>query len=131
MLKVKIKFSNIFSLIKCSLLGVVFTLLGTVLFAVVLKWVDLSNLAIDYINNAIIGLSILFMIMCMNKMSIDSLIRRSLFAGLLYGLISFLIFSILNGGLVWDMSMILDIIYTVIVSLISAIIIKVFRKKSI
>ena len=89
MLKVKIKFSNIFSLIKCSLLGVVFTLLGTVLFAVVLKWVDLSNLAIDYINNAIIGLSILFMVMCMNKMSIDSLIRRSLFAGLLYGLISF------------------------------------------
>jgi len=131
MLKVKFKFSNIFSLIKCSLLGVVFTLLGTLLFAVVLKWVDVSSLAIDYINNAIIGLSILFMIICMNKMSVDSLILRSLFAGLLYGLISFFIFSILNGGMVYDMSVIFDITYAIIVSLISAVIIKIFRKKTI
>ncbi|MBR2969482.1 MAG: hypothetical protein IKC49_00305 [Clostridia bacterium] len=130
MLKVKFKFSNIFSLIKCSLLGVVFTLLGTVLFAVVLKWVDVSSLAIDYINNAIIGLSIFFMIMCINKMSVDSLILRSLFAGLLYGLISFFIFSILNGGMVYDMSVLFDITYAIIVSLISAVIIKIFRKKT-
>lgn len=131
MQKVKLNFSNLFGLIKCALLGVVFTLLGTVIFAIILKWVDISSLTIDYINNAIIGVSIFFMIMCVNKVNASKLLSRSIFTGLIYALVSFLIFSILSGGIVWDMTTIFDISYAEIVSLISAVIIKLVRKKSI
>ncbi|MFQ6752011.1 MAG: hypothetical protein ACLRFL_00400 [Clostridia bacterium] len=130
MQKVKFNFSNLFGLIKCSLLGVVFTLLGTVIFAIVLKWVDLSAVTIDYINNAIIGISILLMIMCVNKMSQSKLLTRSILAGVIYALVSFLIFSILRGGIMWDMTIIFDLFYAVIVALISAMIVKLVRKKA-
>lgn len=130
MQKVKFNFSNLFVLIKCSLLGVVFTLLGTVIFAIVLKWVDLSAVTIDYINNAIIGISILLMIMCVNKMSQSKLLTRSILAGVIYALVSFLIFSILRGGIMWDMTIIFDLFYAVIVALISAMIVKLVRKKA-
>ena len=56
MVKVKgVKIFNIFKIIKCCLIGVLTTLLGVVVLAVVLKFADLSTSAIGYINNIIKG----------------------------------------------------------------------------
>ncbi len=131
MQKTKLKFQGLFSVIKCCLLGIVFTLVGTVVLAVVLKFVDISSGIIDYINNAIKGLSIFFMLLCMRKVNNERLFSRSILAGLLYAGLSFIIFSALNGGFIFDLSIVSDVVFALIVSIISAVIINLFQKKSV
>jgi len=131
MQKTKLNFQGLFSVIKCCLLGIVFTLVGTVVLAVVLKFVDISSGIIDYINNAIKGLSIFFMLLCMRKVNNERLFSRSILAGLLYAGLSFVIFSALNGGFIFDLSIVSDVVFALIVSIISAVIINLFQKKSV
>ena len=129
MQKVKVNFSGLFSLIKCCLLGIVFTLLGTVILAIVLKFVDMSSNIIDYINNAIKGLSIFFMLLCVKRTSTDKFFLRSIITGIIYACLSFVIFSLLNGGFSFDISVISDLLFAVIVAIISSVIINLLSKK--
>ena len=53
MQKVKFNFSGLLTIIKCVLIGVISTLIGIVLFSVVLKFADLSGIIISYVNDII------------------------------------------------------------------------------
>ena len=130
----KVKSLNKFglgSIIKSCLLGIIVTLIGVVVFAVVLKFTDLNTNVISWINNVIKAISIFIVILSIKKYGSEKLLLKSIVAGVLYALISYLIFSFLNKSFTINMSLVYDIIYAVIVSVIASIIINLFSKKTV
>lgn len=118
------------SIIKCCMIGILVTFVGLILFAVVLKFVDLSSNIIGYINDALKAISIFVMLFCIKKTNGDKLIIKSIFAGLLYAVLSLIIFAILNKGFAFNMTILYDILFALIVSIIVAIIINLIHKKN-
>ena len=118
------------SIIKCCMIGILVTLVGLILFAVVLKFVDLSSNIIGYINDALKAVSIFVMLFCIKKTNGDKLIIKSIFAGLLYAVLSLIIFAILNKGFAFNMTILYDFLFALIVSVIVAIIINLIHKKN-
>ena len=117
---------NIF---KCCLLGIVITLLGIVILAFILKFVDLSGVTINYVNNTIKGFAIFIMMLCIKKRNSDKLLLKSVFAGIIYAVLCFIIFSILNGSFVLDMAFVYDLLFSVVVAVIATIIINILKRK--
>ena len=131
MQKIKFNFSNILTLVKCALIGLVATLLGIVVFSVTLKFADLSNLVISYVNDIIKAFSIFIMVMCIKRKSGDRLMFKALFAGIIYAILSFVIFSILNGQFVLNMTFVYDLLFAVIASAIVSVIINILNNKKV
>ncbi len=126
-----IKLSGLLGIIKCCLIGIIATLIGTVIFAFVLKFANLSSTIISYINDVIKLFSIFIMITCIKRSGGDRLFLKAIFAGLIYALLSFVIFSILNGGFVFDLSLIYDLLFAIIVSAIVSVIINILNRKNV
>ncbi len=132
MQKIKsVKVGGVLLILKCCLLGIVATLLGTVLFAVLLKFVDISTWLIAYINDAIKILAIFFMVLCLKKSNAEKLLLKAVFAGALYAVLCFIIFSILNGGFAFNLSFIYDILFAVISSAIVSVILNLLSRKTV
>ncbi len=125
-----IKLSGIMPILKACLLGIVTTLLGIVIFAVVLKFADIPSGVVSYINDVIKALSIFVMVFFIKKMSGEKLLIKALVGGLLYAVLAFVIFSILNGGFSFNMSFVYDLLFTLIVSVVVAVILNVIGKKN-
>ena len=122
--------SSFISILKCCLLGIVATLVGTVLFAVVLKFVDLSSVVISYVNNVLKAIGIFFTMICVKKSNDGKLILKAVLAGVLYAILSFVIFSLLNGKFVFNLSFLYDLLFAVVVACIVSVIVNLtFRKK--
>ena len=122
--------SGILNVIKCCLVGIVTTLIGIVFFAIVLKFADFSSTIINYVNNVIKTLSIFIMVLCLKRRGEDKLLIKSIIAGTLYSLLSFIVFSIINGGFDFNLSLLYDSLFAVIVSVIAAVIINItFKRK--
>lgn len=129
MQKIKsIKFSGLLTIIKCCLIGVISTLIGIVIFAVILKFADLSTIVISAVNNVIKIFSIFIMMTCIKRAMGDKLFIKSILAGVIYATLTFMIFSILNGGFVFDFSFVYDLLFSVIVSAIVSIIINILNR---
>jgi len=130
MQKVKSFNSNgVVNILKCCLLAIIITLLGIVVLAFVLKFVDLSSVAINYINDVIKGLAIFIMMLCIKKRNPEKLLLKSIFAGIIYSVLCFVIFSILNGSFILDMAFVYDLLFSIAVALIVTIIINILRRK--
>ena len=127
----KNKLKNTFSIIKASLIGVVVNLLAVLIFAIVLKFAHLPLNIISYVNNGIKILSIFIMVVFLKKFSTGNLFISSLLSGVLYALLSFFIFSILNGGIVLDMTTLYDVVFAVIASIATSIIVNVLKRKNV
>lgn len=123
------KFSNLFSIIKCCLIGIVATLVGTVILAIILKFTDLSSNIINYINAVIKMIAIFITISCVKKVSSEKLFIKSIVAGLIYAVLSFIIFSILNGGFSFNLSILYDVLFALIVAIIVSVILNLFSRK--
>lgn len=130
MQKTKFNFSGLLSIIKCVLIGIITTLIGIVIFSVVLKFADLSSMVISYVNDVIKGFSIFIMVMCIKRKGEGNLLIRALIAGAVYAILSFVVFSILNGGFVFDLSFVYDLLFAVIVSAIVSVIINILNRKN-
>ena len=126
-----IKWSFILNILKCCLLGIVVTLIGIVIFAVVLKFVDLNSTVISYVNDIIKGVSIFIMMLCIKKLGEEKLLIKSIFAGILYAVLSFIVFSILNGGFAFNLAFIYDLLFAVIVAVLISIIFKILQTKTV
>ena len=124
-----INWSGFLSILKCCLIGIVVTLIGIVFFAIVLKFADLNSTVITAVNNIIKALAIFFMVFFLKKSGNGKLIVKALVAGLIYAVLSFLIFSIMNGGFVFNLSILYDLLFALIVSVIAAVILNLTRKK--
>lgn len=128
----KVKSSNssaILSILKCVLLALVITLVGIVILAIILKFRDLSTTFINTINNIIKGLAIFFMVTCVKRTSGEKLLAKAVVAGVLYSVLSFIIFSILNGGFTFNLSVLYDLLFAIITAIIASIILNLLTKR--
>ncbi len=126
-----INWNNILKLLKCALVGIVATLIGTVIFAFVLKFANLTTALIGHINNLIKVASIFVMVTCVKRCLNEKIMLHSIFAGIIYAILSFIVFSIANGSFVLDLSFLYDFLFVVIVSVIISVIINLISKKSV
>lgn len=122
---------NIIGILKCCLLAILITLIGIIVLAVVLKFADLKSVVINYINDIIKGVAIFVMIVCLKKSGEEKLLLKSIISGALYAVLTFLIFSIFNGGVTFNLGFVYDLLFAVIVAVISSIIINILKRKSI
>ena len=122
--------SSVISIIKCCLLGLIVTLIGTVLLAVILKFADLNSTIICYINDVVKVVAVFIMVLCIKKNSPEKLLIKSIFAGILYAVLTFVIFSILNGGLAFNLGFVYDLLFAVIVAMIASVILNILNRKA-
>ena len=130
MQKTKFNFSGFLSIIKCVLIGIISTLIGIVIFSVVLKFADLSSMIISYVNDIIKAFSIFIIVMCIKRKDGNKLLVKAIFAGAIYAVLSFAVFSILNGGFVFNMTFVYDLLFALIVSAIVSVIINILNHKN-
>ena len=128
--KISLKNSNLLIYTKAIFLGIIVSLIGLLAFALVMKFVILSDNFISAVNQGIKAVSLFIAIKYVSKFYTDKLIVRSLVIGLLYAIFAYLIFSILNGSFVFNMGTLTDILFAVITAFICGIIIKLlFNRK--
>ena len=127
----KIKLKNLFTIIKGALIGVVVNLVAVLIFALVLKFVNLPLNIISYVNNAIKVLSIFVMILFVKKSSSGNLFVSGLLSGVLFEVLSFAIFSILNRGVSFDATTVYDLIFAVVVAVVASVVINVLKRKNV
>lgn len=130
MQKIKSLNFGFMSIIKSVLIGIVTTLIGVVIFAVVLKFVDVPSNMVNYINDVIKCVSIFVVVMLLKKVDSQNLLLRAVAAGCLYAILSFVIFSILNGGFDFNLSILFDLLFALIVSVVAAIMVNLTRKRN-
>ncbi len=123
--------SHTLAIIKACLLAIVITLIGVVILALILKFTDLSSNFIGYINDVIKALSIFVMVLFIKKWTEGNLLIKSIIGGLLYAILSFVIFSILNGGFAFNMSFVYDLLFSLIASMIVAVIFNIIGRKNV
>lgn len=126
-----LNFSGVLSIIKSALLGVIFTLIGIVIFSVVLKFVDISSSIISYVNDIIKAISIFLMALNIKRKNGEKFLIKTIFSGVVYALLSFIIFSIFNGNFSLNLSFLFDLLFALAVSFIVAIIINVLNRKAV
>ena len=124
-----IKFNGFWGMIKCALIGVVATLIGTFVFAFVLKFTNLSSSFINTINNFIKAISLFVALTCATKLS-GKMIFKALFIGVIYSLSTFALFGIFNGRLSFNLGNVYDLVFAVITSVALAVIINLLSRKT-
>lgn len=130
MKKLKLDFSKVGLYVKVALIGIVSTLVGVLIFSVVLKFIDVSSKAISYINDLIKGLSIFVMVLCLKKASENNLLIKAIITSVIYSILCYIVFSILNGKLVFNMSLIYDILFGAVVAVIVSVIVNILKRKT-
>lgn len=126
-----VNFDSFINILKSCLLGIVATLLGIVVLAFVLKFVDLSSSTINYINNIIKGLAIFVTMLSIKKHNSNKLMLKAVVAGILYSIISFVVFSILNGEFSLNLSFFYDLLFAIIVAVAITVILNLLKKKTV
>ena len=124
------KSGAILAIIKSCLFGLIVTLIGTVILAVILKFADIPNKIVSYLNDIIKAVSLFVVVLFLKKSSSDKLLLRAVIAGVVYWVLSFIIFSVLNGGFSFDLSILFDLLFAIIVSVVATIMFKLTSKKT-
>ena len=126
-----INWSDVVAVLKACLIGIVATLIGVVVLAVVLKFADLPTKYVSYINDIIKILSLFVVIWIISRRTNGKLLIKAVFAGVVYSLLTLIIFSALNGGVQFDASIIYDLLFAVISSVIITIILNLISRKTV
>lgn len=121
--------SVILNVIKGAFWGVAFSLVCVLIFAFIIKFTSISESAIQPVNQVIKGASILFACFIVGKKIKQNGWLIGLLTGLLYTVLSFLIFSILDGQFTFGLNVLNDVIFGSIMGLIAGIICIGLRKK--
>ena len=117
------------SIIKGTLMAISISLIGICIFAFILRFFDISVGLIKPINQIIKILSVLFGVFYGLKKTTEMGLISGFAIGLLYTIIAFVIFSILNGGFSFDSTLINDVIFGAISGSISGIVVVNVKKK--
>ena len=110
------------NVIKGTLIALVVSLIGILLFALIIKLTDMSNNLISPINQVIKILSIFIGVMCALKHNKNKGLINGLLIGLLYTIMAFVIFSLLNKNFCFDKSLFNDLLFGCIAGVICGII---------
>lgn len=125
----KISLSSIVNIVKASLMGVIVSILLVLIFAFVLKFVDLGSGMISMVDQIIKIISILIAIVMLNKGDGEHLLIKGLLVGAVYSILTFVVFSALNGGFNLNPAIFTDIVFSALVGGVWAIIINLFKRK--
>jgi putative membrane protein (TIGR04086 family) len=109
--------------VKAILISLAISLVGVLFFAVILKFVDINTTWILTINQVIKIISILIAFFFIRK-KVKLNWWKGLIFGLIYALITFLIFSLLSGSFSFDTNLLHNIIFSSIIGMICAIIVR-------
>ena len=124
-----INLTTVANIVKASLIGVVVSILLVLVFAFVLKFVDLSSNTISIVDQIIKIISIFVAITILNKINGESLLVKGFATGAIYSIITFVVFSILNGGINFSIAIFTDILFSSLVGGACAITINLIKKK--
>lgn len=114
--------SFLLAIIKGSLVALCISLVGILIFAFILKFANISDGAIRPINQIIKGVSVLVgVFVAMRKVDKMGLIG-GLLIGLLYTIIAFVVFSILDGNFEFNLTLLNDLLFGGIMGAICGII---------
>ncbi len=125
----KINLTTIVNILKASLIGVVISILLVLLFAFVLKFVDLNSSTISLVDQIIKVLSVFLAVVMLNRANDEGLLLKGILTGALYSIITFVVFSILNGGFNLGLGILTDIAFSALVGGVSAILLNIIKKK--
>ena len=109
-------------IIKGVSIALAISLVAILLFAFLLRWTNISDSLIAPVNQVIKGISIFFGVLFGLKKVKENGIINGLFIGLLFTILAFLVFSLLDGAFVFDRTLINDIIFGTIIGAICGII---------
>lgn len=114
---------NVFSQIfKGCLIALCVSLIGILLFAVVLKFVNVGDNLIKVINQIIKVVSVLLGVkVCLKKDKHKGLVKGSC-VGAVYTITSYLVFSILVASFSFSLSIVYDLIFSSVIGLICGVI---------
>lgn len=111
-----INLASIVSILKSSLLGVVASILLVLVFAFVLKFVDLSSNVIGLVDQIIKIISIVVAVIALNKSGVQNLLLKSILTGAVYSIFTFIVFSLLNGGMIFSIGLLPDVLFSAMVA---------------
>ena len=126
----KLNVSNLLNIIKSVLLGTVITLVGVLILAIILKLVDIPTNAVGIINIGIKIIAIFLTCFSLSRRIENNILINSIFAGGIYAVVNFVIFSIINGKFTVASNNLIDFFTALVIAAISSIIITLFKKKS-
>lgn len=109
--------------IKALIIALTITMVCILLFALIIKIIDLSTTTILTINQIIKVISILSAVLYVVKRDNISW-RLGCLIGLAYSLFAWLIFGILSNGVILDMKVFYDLIFSSVIGLILSFIVK-------
>ena len=114
--------SFLLAIIKGSLIALCISLVGILIFAFILKFASISDKAIRPINQIIKGVSALIgVFVAMRKVDKMGLVG-GLLIGLVYTILAFVVFSILDGNFEFNLTLLNDLLFGGIMGAICGII---------
>lgn len=125
----EIKRQNVFIILKGILGALCASLILILAFALLLKFVPLSDNSIKMVNQIIKFISICYGMAIISKKSNGLLFYKGLLIGLFYGIIAFVVFSLLDWNFSVDLTTLNDIIFTTVIGGIAGVIFKVIKNK--
>lgn len=114
--------NNISQLVRGTLVSISISLVAILLFAVILRFVNLPDIVIKIINQVIKVLSILFGVKVMLKRDHTKGLLKGTMLGIIYTITSYLVFSILVSSFSFGLSFLYDLIFSALVGLICGVI---------
>ena len=119
----------IVSIFSGTLLAIASTLIMILLFALIIRFFNISDGAIFPVNQVIKVVSLFLGIMIVLKKNNQKGFLKGLLLGLLYFVLSTIVFSILQGGFSFKLNNFFDMILTTLIGGIICIILVNFRKR--
>ena len=119
----------IVSIFSGTLLAIASTLIMILLFALIIRFFNISDGAIFPVNQVIKVVSLFLGIMIVLKKNNQKGFLKGLLLGLLYFVLSTIVFSILQGGFSFKLNNFFDMILTALIGGIIGIILVNFRKR--
>lgn len=118
-----------FAILKGSLISLAVSLVGILIFAFFIKYVAVPTSAIRPVNQVIKGLSLLIGTFIALKKSDKMGLVTGLIIGLVYTILAFVVFSILDGHFEFSKTLVNDLLFGGIIGAICGIIAVNLRKK--
>ena len=125
----KINLTLVASILKASLIGVIVSILMVLAFAFALKFVDLNSATISLIDQIIKIVSVVAAVGVLSKSNSQSLLVKGIAVGAVYSLLTFVVFSVLNGGLNFGVATLTDMVFSAMVGGATAMLLNILRKK--
>lgn len=120
--------SYIFEIVKANIIALIFALIAVLLSALAVKLFNASDKAIPIINQVIKSLAIVIGCLFSLKKPNNGWLR-GLISGFIFVWISYVVFSLLNGGFEFGLSLLNDCVLGTISGMISGIIAVNIRKR--